>query len=202
MRVAAAIASTFLLLVACGGGKQITSRTQTPSGTQTAALRHPLPAGFSAGGVAAAPARLAARPAGSINVATLRRAPLPRSQIPSLAQAIVNQPVPTVVHPLLLSVQASQLHPGSSLTVVAGGFPQQPPHDALFVLLGPSYRGERLVKLQFGVAAAIIALPSSMTAGTWAVAAEDVSQLKPDLVHHKIAGDVILGLGVFTVGPA
>jgi hypothetical protein len=114
-----------------------------------------------------------------------------------LARAVVNQPVDTSTRPILTDV--SQLRPGATITVVAPNLPSRPAHDALFILQGPGYRGERLVQVRSGVAAALIRLPTTVSTGTWVLASEDLSGLVISS-QNQLSGDVVLDLGIFDVG--
>ena len=182
-----------VLLSGCGGSTRHTSPVVGPS------LRHLMAPGFSAPGTNTAgpsPSVLDVRPITQLHPAELHRAPQPSSELRSASLALVNQPVRTRVQPLLVSSQT--LHPGETIAVAAGRLGTATVHAALFVLLGPTYRAQRLVQVRYGVAAAGVTLPKSMASGTWALGAEDVSQLYPG-AHHQVRGTALLDIGIFTI---
>jgi len=124
----------------------------------------------------------------------LHQGTFPRSSVPSLAQAIVNQPVSTLARPLLVS---AALRPGENVIVAAGDLPLAPPHDAMFILQGPNSRAQRLVQVSRGVAAGVVTIPASLSPGTWVLAAEDLSQLRA-IAARRPSGPVYLDLAVVT----
>src|SRR6516164_8865626 len=133
-----AVPLALLLLAACSGSPHPDTRPTHAAPSRPPHLAHPLPPGFSAPGsdsTPRAPGALCVAPVTSLNPKTLHPGPLPGSQIRQVTQVIVDQPVPTTVRPLLVSV--SSLHPGETLTVAAGDLPVTP-HDVLFILQGPS----------------------------------------------------------------
>jgi hypothetical protein len=181
------------LLAACGGTHPA-PRVSKPRPR----LARPLPPGFSVPatpGLPAAPSVLQIAPVASLNPGVLRRGPFPASQIPSVTQAIVNQPVPTRVRPLLVS--ATAFHAGQTLTVAAAVLPEFP-HDVEFILLGPGLRAQRLVRVVHGVAAGAVTLPPLLSPGTWALGAEDLSGLHVTRGRH-LSGTVLLDLTIFTI---
>lgn len=143
----------------------------------------------------AALATLNVVPVTRLTLSALRPAPLPHDQVTDIAQAIVNQPVPTSVHPIL--IDAAQLRAGAQVTVVAGKLGSGR-HDALFILQSSTSRAVRLVHVSNGVAAGVITLPDSMPSGRWEIAAEDMSGLRTAADQHP-DGTVLLDLGIFTV---
>lgn len=195
-----------VLAVGCGhDSKHVTKpvvRTPHPPGhTQVtgAHLQKPLPAGFSTPGTTApapAPGLLEVHPLTQLRPAALRRAPQPAALVRRTALALVNQPVLTRVQPLLVS--RAQLRSRLTLTVAAGRLPDSRAHAALFVLLGPAYRAQRLVQVRHGVAAAAVTLPASIGSGTWALGVEDLSGVHA-AAHHQVRGTVVLDLGIFQV---
>ena len=101
------------------------------------------------------------------------------------------------MRPILISKQT--LRPSERLTVVAGALAQSSPHAARFIVQGPGYRGQYLSRTRSGIAAASITLPSALASGTWAIAAEDLSQLKAG-PNKQVTGLALLDLGIFAVG--
>jgi hypothetical protein len=97
-----------------------------------------------------------------------------------------------------LLVSSRELTPGQTVTVAAGRLNASVPHAARFVLQGPGYRAQRLVETRFGVAAGDVTLPTSMAAGQWALAVEDLSQLHA-AAHHELRGTAIVDIGIFSV---
>jgi len=195
IHVAAATCAAALLLTACTGGGQ------HPSAAPTAAARplaHPLPPGFSAPGNSAVPTTSVLRvaPVSHLNPAALHPGPFPAGQLKQITQAIVNQPGPALVRPLLVSVSA--LHAGQTLTVAAGDLGSGP-HDVLFILQGPGVRAQRLVQVSHGVSVGIVTLPSTLAPGTWALAAEDLAAVHAQGARRP-TGTVLLDLTVFALG--
>jgi len=192
-----AVPLALLLLAACSsphpGARQPDATPSTPP-----YLAHPLPPGFSAPGSdnpPPAPLVLRVTPVTSLNPERLHPGSFPRNQIRQVTQAIIDQPVPTTVRPLLVS--ASSLHPGETLTVAAGDLPDTP-HDVLFILQGPSSRSQKLVQVIHGIAVGAVTLPASLAPGQWALAAEDLSD-----VHvpgkGRPQGTALLDLTIFTI---
>jgi hypothetical protein len=194
IQVTAAACTAALLLTACGGSNHPTAA----STSRAPHLAHPLPPGFSAPGSAAFPSTLVLRvaPVTHLNPAALHPGPFPAGQIKEITQAIVNQPVPTLVRPLLVGVSA--LHPGQTLTVAAADL-RSTPHDVLFILQGPGGRAQRLVQVSHGVSVGTVTLPSGLAPGVWALAAEDLSGVHAHGIKRP-TGKVLLDLTVFTVG--
>jgi hypothetical protein len=195
IQVAAAACAATLLITACtGGSHHPTAAPRAPAPR----LAHPLPPGFSAPGRAAFPSTSVLRVArvAHLNPAALHPGPFPAGQIKEITQAIVNQPVPTLVRPLLVSVSA--LHPGQTLTVAAADL-RSTPHDVLFILQGPGGRAQRLVQVSHGVSVGTVTLPSALAPGVWALAAEDLSGVHAHGIKRP-TGKVLLDLTVFTVG--
>jgi hypothetical protein len=159
-----------------------------------------LPPGFTAPGTphpARIPVLLSAAPVQHERIAALQRAPLPVNQAAQEAQAIISQPVSTLIHPILVSSQ--ELRPGETLTVVAAQLPsRQAVHGALLILQGEGYQGERLLQVRLGTAAAVITLPHTMEAGTWTLAVEDLSGITTS-THDQVSGQAVLDLGIFQV---
>jgi hypothetical protein len=182
-----------ILLAGCGGthgGAHVSQHRPR--------LERPLPPGFSVPatpGLPPAPSVLQMAPVTSLNPRALRGGPFPKKQIPRIVQAIVNQPVPTRVRPLLVS--ATAFHAGQTLTVAAALLPAFP-HDAEFILQGPGLRAQRLVRVVNGVAAGTVTLPASLSPGTWALGAEDLSGLRVTR-GRRLTGTVLLDLTVFTI---
>ena len=194
IHVATATCAAALLLTACTGGGHHPSAAPTASARH---LTHPLPPGFSAPGSTAFPRTsvLQVAPVTHLNTAALHPAPFPAGQIKEITQAIVNQPVPALVRPLLVSVSA--FHPGQTLTVAAGDLGSAP-HDVLFILQGPGVRAQRLVQVSHGVSVGTVTLPSALAPGTWALAAEDLSGVHAHGIKRP-TGTVLLDLTVFTL---
>lgn len=189
------------LVLACGLAiLQVTGCTashHTASARRTAGPS--LAPGFTAGTPrpATTPVLLSAAPVHDLSIAQLQRAPLPAKQAIQTAQAIVSQPVPTRIHPILVS--SRQLRPGQTLTVVAADLSStQAPHGALLILQGAGYLGERLLQVRLGAAAAVITLPHTMQPGTWTLAVEDLSGLTAG-AHDQVSGQAALDLGIFQV---
>jgi hypothetical protein len=132
-----------------------------------------------------------------IDVAALERAPLPGGSVKSVTRVIVTQPLTTVVRRLLVS--STRLAAGKKVDVVAGSLPSTLAHDALFVLQGPGYWGQRLVQAKDGIAGGIITLPRTMKSGTWAIGVEDLSEVTAG-PGDSVQGQVLLDLGIFKVG--
>ena len=107
----------------------------------------------------------------------------------------MHQPLTTVVRPLLTSTATPV--PGGTFTAVAGDLAPTP-HTVTFVLAGPCYRAERLVKVTDGIAAMTVTLPGAMAAGTWGLGAEDVSGITTG-ANGLVGGQVLLDLIVFKV---
>ena len=198
--IAAAAASCLaaLFLAACTGTSHrppvtppVTSATPAPR------LTHPLPSGFSAPGSTAFPSTsvLQVAPATDLNPAALHRGPFPVSQVKGVAQAIVNQAVPTLTRPLLVSVSA--YHAGQTVTVAAGDLGSAP-HDVLFILQGPGLRAQRLVHASNGASAGTVTLPATLAQGIWALAAEDLSGVHAQGTKRP-TGTVLLDLTIFTI---
>lgn len=190
------IIAAVLLLAACS------SQRPSPAASRSAApeaphLTRPLPPGFSlvTPGAQLLPSVLAVAPVARLNLAALSRGPVPANQVAGVTQAIVNQPVPTQVRPLLVS--AAGLRPAQTLTVAAGGLPVFP-HDAEFILQGPGFLAQRLVRVVDGVAVVAVTLPHSLTPGTWALAAEDLSGVHA-AAGSRPTGTVLLDLAIFDV---
>ncbi len=182
-----------MLLTACGGTHPAAHVSQ-----QRPRLPRPLPPGFSVPatpGLPPAPSVLHMAAVTSLNPHALRGGPFPRRQIPRVTQAIVNQPVPTRVRPLLVS--ATTFHAGQTLTVAAALLPAFP-HDVEFILQGPGLRAQRLVRVVDGVAAGTVTLPASLSPGTWALGAEDLSGLRVTR-GRRLTGTVLLDLTIFTI---
>lgn len=182
-----------MLLAGCGG-----THSAARTSRREPRLATPLPPGFSVPatpGPPRLPSVLQMAPVTSLNPHVLRRGPFPASKIPSVAQAIVNQPVPTRVRPLLVSTTA--LHAGQTLTVAAAVLPTFP-HDVVFILDGPGFRAQRLVRVVHGVAAGTITLPRLLKPGTWALGAEDLSGLHVTR-SRRVTGTVLLDLTIFTI---
>lgn len=180
-------------IIGCGGG---TRQNQQVSGPR---LRHPLPPGFTAPGTNGSPSEvrvLDVRPPSPLRPSELSRAPQPAPAVRASAVALVIQPVPIRVQPLLTS--QSQLRAGANIVVAAGRLSSIARHSALFVLLGPGYRAQRLVAVRDGIAAGVVRLPASMAPGTWALGVEDLSELHVGS-HHQVHGTVILDLGIFAL---
>jgi hypothetical protein len=72
------------------------------------------------------------------------------------------------------------------------------PHDVEFILQGPGLRAQRLVRVVNGVAARALTLPASLSPGTWALGAEDLSGLHVTRGRH-LGGTVLLDLTIFTI---
>jgi hypothetical protein len=132
-----------------------------------------------------------------IDIKQLERAPLPAGSVRSVTRVIVTQPLTTSVKRLLVS--SIRLTADKKVDVVAGSLPTTPTHDALFVLEGPGYWGQRLVQAKSGIADGIITLPRTMKSGTWAIGVEDLSQVTAG-PGNSVQGQVLLDLGIFTVG--
>jgi hypothetical protein len=180
-------------LAACGGAHPA-PRVSQPRPR----LARPLPPGFSVPatpGLPPPPSVLQVAPVASLNPRVLRRGPFPVSQIPNITQAIVDQPVPTRVRPLLVSV--TRFHAGQTLTAAAAVLPEFP-HDVEFILQGPGLRAQRLVRVVNGIAAGAVTLPASLRPGTWALAAEDLSGLRVKS-GRRMTGTVLLDLTIFTI---
>jgi hypothetical protein len=195
-RLAAPLA--LLLLAACSGSPHPGARHPHAAPSRPSHLAHPLPPGFSAPGsdsTPPAPLVLRVTQVTSLNPETLHPGPFPGNQIRQVTQAIVDQPVPTTVRPLLVSV--SSLHPGETLTVAAGDLPVSP-HDVLFILQGPSFRSQRLVHVIHGVAVGAVTLPSSLAHGQWALAAEDLSGVQVS-GKARPQGTALLDLSIFKI---
>lgn len=202
IQAAAATCAAALLLAACTGGGHPSAGPnpkahQTPQAPPARHLTHPLPPGFSAPGSTAFPRTSALRvaPVTSLTTTALHPGPFPAGQIKQIAQAIVNQPVPALVRPLLVNVSA--FRPGQTLTVAAGELGSAP-HDVLFILAGPGTRAQRLVQVSHGVSVGTITLPGTLAPGTWALAAEDLSGVHAQGTRRP-TGTVLLDLTVFTV---
>jgi hypothetical protein len=134
-------------------------------------------------------------PPAKIVPTALRKAALPAGQAAAIAQAIVNQGLPTTVRPLLLDRISPR--PGEQITVVAADLVASSAHDALFILQGPGGRSQRLVQVSSGVAAGLVTLPTHLEAGTWALAVQDISGVH--LMNGRPTGTVLLDLAVFTI---
>jgi hypothetical protein len=193
-----AVPLALLLLAACSGSPHPGARQPHAAPSTPPRLAHPLPPGFSAPGsdsTPQAPLVLQVTPVTSLNPETLHPGPFPGNQIRQVTQAIVDQPVPTAVRPLLVSV--SSFHPGETLTVAAGGLPDTP-HDVLFILQGPSSRSQRLVHVIHGVAVGAVTLPNSLAPGQWALAAEDLSGVQVP-GKGRLHGTALLDLSIFKI---
>lgn len=179
---------------------QVTSCSGSHTTSARRAAGPSLPPGFATPGTArpaTTPVLLSAAPVEHARITALQRAPLPANQAAQAAQSIVSQPVPTLIHPILVSSQ--QLRPGETLTVVAAHLPsRQAAHSALLILQGTSYQGERLLQVRLGAAAAVITLPHTMEPGTWTLAVEDLSGITPS-DHDQVSGQAVLDLGIFHV---
>lgn len=193
-----AVPLALLLLAACSSSPHPGARHTQAAPSTPPHLAHPLPPGFSAPGSDSPPPSplvLRVTPVTSLNPETLHPGPFPRNQIRRVTQAIVDQPVPTTVRPLLVSV--SSFRPGETLTVAAGGLPDTS-HDVLFILQGPSSRSQRLVHVIHGVAVGAVTLPASLAPGQWALAAEDLSGLQVP-GQGRPHGTALLDLSIFKI---
>jgi hypothetical protein len=182
-----------MLLVACSGTHPA-ARVSQPEPRSA----RPLPPGFSVPtrtGLPSAPSVLQVASVVRLKPDALHRGPFPASEIPGVAQAIVNQPVPTRVRPLLVS--AAVFRPGETLTAAAAVLPAFP-HDVLFILQGPGVRAQRLVRVVNGVAAGAVTLPRLLSPGQWALGAEDLSGLRVT-GRRRLTGTVLLDLTIFTI---
>lgn len=187
---------TASLLVACSGPRS--ALTGAHPATASPHPRHSLPPGFSfpaTPGAVPTPSELTVTPVTRLNIGALRRGPFPRAQLHDTTQAIVNQPEPTRVRPLLVS--STGFHPGQTLTVAAGDLPAFP-HDVEFILQGPALRAQRLVRAIDGVAIGTVTLPRSLSPGTWALAAEDLSGVRAT-GKSRPTGTVLLDLTIFKI---
>lgn len=172
----------------------------TASSTVPRLARRPtaLPSGFSAPGNDAlrSVADLTVLPATTLDPKALRRATMPSgTALRGAVAAVINQPVPVDVRPLLVSTDGWRA--GAHITVVAatraGG-----QHDVLFILQGPGSRAERLVACRDGLAAGVVVLPTPLAHGTWYLAVQDLSALSPG-PNGRPLGTALVGLGVVTV---
>ena len=194
IHLATAACAAALLFTACTGGGHHPSAAPKASARH---LAHPLPPGFSAPGSTAFPSTsvLQVAPAAHLNPTSLHPGPFPAGQINEIAQAIVNQPVRTLVRPLLVNVSA--FHAGQTLTVAAGDL-RAVPHSVLFILQGPGGRAQRLVRVSHGVSVGMVTLPSPLAPGTWALAAEDLSGVHARGIKRP-TGTILLDLTIFTL---
>lgn len=184
------------LLAACSGSEatSVGSHPVIPGQRPTPSL----PPGFSLAatpGAVPTPSELAVAPVTSLDTAALRRGPFPRAQLQDITQAIVNEPEPTRVRPLLVS--PASFRPGQTLTVAAGDLPDFP-HDVEFILQGPGLRAQRLVRVTDGIAVGAVTLPATLSPGTWALAAEDLSGVQATGTSPP-TGTVLLDLTIFTI---
>jgi hypothetical protein len=162
----------------------------------TTSLPHPLPPGFTLTG-AAPPLPIAVLDvvsATALNPKALHKAELQRSEVVPITQAVVNQALPTIVRPLLIS---GALRPGATVTVVAVDLTRTH-HNALFILQGPGLRAQRVVQVTSGLAAGVVHLPYTLSHGNWALGAEDLSRIQV-IPRHKPTGMVLLDLAIFSV---
>jgi hypothetical protein len=159
-----------------------------------------LPPGFDAPGhaaPAATVANLVVAPAAGFQPSSVHLAAFPsRSAGRPILESVVNLPVPLTVGPLFASTPV--LQPGGTVIVAAAHLAPGAAHPVLFVLEGPGYRGEHLVDAADGVAAGVVHLPATMSAGTWYLVVEDQSQLTPTAAGG-LTGSAVVALGVLTV---
>ena len=190
-----AVPAATLLFSACSGTHPRPAPTHGPP--KKPHLAKTLPPGFStpAPGARQTPTVLLVAPVTKVNPAALRRGPFPRNRVRDITQAIVNQPVPTRVRPLLVS--AADFHAGQTLTVAAGDLPAFP-HDVQFTLQGPGLLAQRLVRVVNGVAVGAVTLPRPLGPGTWALGAEDLSGVRASR-SKRPTGTALLDLTIFTV---
>jgi hypothetical protein len=119
--------------------------------------------------------------------------------IDAVVSVVVNEPfVTTRIRPLLLYPSAA-VGPGEWVDVVAGDMGTTKVHDAIFILQGPGSKYERLVHIQFGIAAGMVYIPAHLAPGLWALGAEDPSEVTVIRPNH-FGGVVLFDLAVFTVG--
>ena len=147
-----------------------------------------MPPGFTRGPARAATVLAVAR-LPHIQLRDLHRAPLPRADLKAVTTALVDQPLETSVRALLVN---------RAIQVVAGDLSRVTSHDAIFILAGPAFRGQRLVQVESGIAAGTISLPAHMSPGTWAIGVEDLSAVTGGQ-GGAVSGQVLLDLGIFTV---
>jgi hypothetical protein len=177
-----------LILAGCGGDHSVETPSAPPSSSS-------LPPGFTRG-PARAPTVLAVARLPHIQLRDLHRAPLPRAHLKAVTTALVDQPLKTSVRALL--VNRATLAPGHKIQVVAGDLSLVTSHDAIFILAGPAFRGQRLVQVESGIAAGTVSLPVHMSPGTWAIGVEDLSEVTGGQ-GGAVSGQVLLDLGIFTV---
>ena len=177
-----------LILAGCGGAHS----AETPSAPRASSS---VPPGFTRGPARAATVLAVAR-LPHIQLRYLHRAPLPRADLKAVTTALVDQPLETSVRALL--VNRATLEPGRKIQVVAGDLSRVTSHDAIFILAGPAFRGQRLVQAESGIAAGTISLPAHMSPGTWAIGVEDLSAVTGGQ-GGAVSGQVLLDLGIFTV---
>ncbi|HVR05789.1 MAG TPA: hypothetical protein VMS02_07085, partial [Solirubrobacteraceae bacterium] len=154
---------------------------------------HGVPPG--AAGLASA-AALHTTPVRRVARRALRRAPLPRGELPAVLRSTLALALPAWVAPLVVTERS--LRPGSTIDAIATHLRNRRRHDVLLLLTGPGYSAETSLIADRGFAGAAVRLPSRLAPGRWVLAVEDLSAVR--LAHgNKLVGHPEDRLGVFTV---
>ena len=129
-----------------------------------------------------------ARPGG------LRPGPLPRSKLVASTRRVLAVNVAAHVNRLLVST--SKLRPGGEVTAVAARLVKRT-RRAIVTLVGPGYRGVRVLRTHRGLAGGRIKLPRRMRPGRWTLGIVSYAGLHQR--GHHVTGAADVRVAVFTV---